>query len=65
MTERITVAATEFQNRVGLYMERAAKSPVFITKHARAVRVLIDIDEYERLKAHDARVVNLSPTPRS
>ena len=51
----ITVAATEFQNRAGLYMERAAKAPVFITKHNRPNRVLMDIDEYNRLKARDTR----------
>ena len=51
-----TVASSEFQNRAGLYFERAAKSPVFITKHRRTVRVLLDIDEYERLKARDTRV---------
>ncbi len=51
----LTVASTEFQTRAGLYIERAAKTPVFITKHSRPVRVLIDIDEYERLKARDTR----------
>jgi prevent-host-death family protein len=50
-----TVASTEFQSRAGLYIEKAAKNPVFITKHSRPVRVLIDIDEYERLKARDTR----------
>lgn len=51
----IIVASTEFQNRAGLYMDRAGKNPVFITKHNRRVRVLLDIDEYERLKARDTR----------
>lgn len=51
----ITVASTEFQNRAGLYMEQSGKAPVFITKHSRPVRVLLDIDEYERLKARDTR----------
>lgn len=51
----IIVASTEFQNRAGLYMEHAAKAPVFITRHRRPVRVLLDIDEYERLKARDTR----------
>ena len=51
----LTVASTEFQNRAGLYIEHAAKRPVFITKHRRPVRVLIDIGEYERLKARDTR----------
>jgi prevent-host-death family protein len=55
MTDVTIVASTEFQNRAGLYMERSAKTPVFITKHNRPVRVLLDIDEYERLKARDTR----------
>jgi prevent-host-death family protein len=50
-----TVASTEFQNRAGLYIEQSGKAPVFITKHNRPVRVLLDIDEYERLKARDTR----------
>lgn len=52
----ITVASTEFQNHAGLYMDQAAKGPVFITKHNRPNRVLMDIDEYNRLKARDTRV---------
>jgi prevent-host-death family protein len=55
MAMTLTVASTEFQTRAGLYMDRAAKAPVFITKHRRPVRVLIDIDEYERLKSRDSR----------
>ena len=51
----LTVASTEFQNRAGLYIEHAARHPVFITKHRRRARVLIDIAEYERLKARDTR----------
>lgn len=49
------VSATEFQNRAGLYIEQSGKEPVFITKHRRPARVLIDIEEYERLKARDTR----------
>jgi prevent-host-death family protein len=55
MADTNIVASTEFQNRAGLYIERAAKNPVFITKHRRPVRVLLDIEEYERLKARDTR----------
>lgn len=51
----IKVASTEFQNRAGRYLDQAAKEPVFITRHSRTVRVLLDIDEYERLKANDTR----------
>ncbi|WP_287103866.1 type II toxin-antitoxin system Phd/YefM family antitoxin [Brevundimonas sp.] len=49
------VSATEFQTRAGLYIEQSGKEPVFITKHRRPARVLIDIEEYERLKARDTR----------
>ncbi len=55
MPDQTIVASTEFQTRAGLYIERAAKSPVFITKHSRPVRVLLDIEEYNRLKARDTR----------
>lgn len=55
MDERATVASTEFQNRAGLYIEKSAREPVFITRHKRPVRVLLDIAEYERLKANDTR----------
>ena len=50
-----TVTSTEFQQAVGVYIEASAKAPVFITKHAATVRVLIDIDEYRRLKERDTR----------
>jgi len=49
------VSATEFQNRAGLYIEQSGKEPVLITKHSRPARVLLDIEEYERLKARDTR----------
>ena len=52
---RKTVSSTEFQTRAGAYIEQAAKQPVFITKHQRPLRVLIDIEEYERLKQYDTR----------
>lgn len=51
----VVVKSTEFQTRAGLYLDMASKGTVFITKHNRRVRALIDIDEYERLKALDTR----------
>ena len=48
-----TVTSTEFQARAGSYIEHAAKAPVIITKHSRPTRVLIDFEEYERLKSYD------------
>ena len=50
-----SVTSTEFRNRAGVYLDEAAKSPVLITKHNRPARVLIDFDEYERLKSYDTR----------
>ena len=48
-----TITSTEFGRSVGAYIEKSAKTPVFITKHNRPARVLLDIDEYERLKKRD------------
>jgi prevent-host-death family protein len=50
-----TVTATEFRNKAGQYIDEAAKAPIVITKHNRPARVLLDIDEYERLQAGDLR----------
>ena len=50
-----TVAATEFQNKVGFYLDQAGKAPVVITRHRRPSRVVLDIDVYERLKQRDTR----------
>lgn len=49
------VTSTEFQNRAGRYLEQSAKRPIFITRYGQPVRVLLDIDEYERLKRYDTR----------
>lgn len=51
----VIVTATEFKNRAGQYLDESGKNPVFITRHERTVRVLVDIDEYTRLKNHDTR----------
>lgn len=49
-----TVAATEFQNNVGFYLDQAGKAPVVITRHRRRSRVVMDIDVYERLRTRQA-----------
>ena len=49
------ITSTEFQSKPGLYLDAAASAPVFITKHKRLARVLVSVDEYERLKARDTR----------
>ena len=55
----ITVAATEFQNKVGFYLDQAGKGPVVLTRHGRPSRVVLDIEAYERLKKRDTRQVYL------
>lgn len=50
-----TVPSTQFQNQAGRYIDEAAKEPVFITRYSRPLRVLLDIAEYERLRALDTR----------
>lgn len=56
MQNKNSVSSTEFQTRAGLYFERSGKEPIVITKHKRPVRVLVDYDEYNRLKEYDTRV---------
>jgi prevent-host-death family protein len=50
-----SVTSTEFQTRAGQYIDGSGKAPVFITRYSRPVRVLLDIDEYNRLKKYDTR----------
>ena len=50
-----TVTASEFKARSGRYLDESGKEPVYITRHDRPVRVLVDVEEYERLKAIDTR----------
>jgi prevent-host-death family protein len=53
-----TVTATEFQNKAGLYLDKAATGPVVITRHKRPSRVLVDFEEFQRL----ARLAKERPT---
>lgn len=57
----IDVSSTEFQTRAGQYIEKSAKEPVFISKHNRPLRVLLDVDEYKRLKSYDDTRIALYP----
>jgi len=47
------VTSTEFQNSAGRFLDEARKEPIGIQKHGRASHVLLDVEEYERLKALD------------
>lgn len=50
------VSATEFQQNVGKYIEESAKHPIVITRYDTPRRVLLDMEEYERLLEKDNRV---------
>ena len=54
---RITLSASEFQDRVGEALDRSLSQPVLITKHGRPRNVVLSYDEYERLRARDRRAV--------
>lgn len=45
------VTSTDFQNGVGRMLDEARKAPVGIQKHGKNSHVLMDYEEYERLKA--------------
>lgn len=46
-----TITSSEFQKHSGQYMEQSGKEPVFITRHKRPARVLMDFAHYEQLIA--------------
>ena len=52
----VRVTATEFQNAVGRYSDKALSEPVTITKQGRDHLVLLSADEYARLKRRDRSV---------
>ncbi len=43
------VTATEFKNRLGLYLDAARTNPIVVEKTGRKTAVLISIEEFERL----------------
>ena len=45
----IEITATEIKNRLGKYLERAQKEPVFIKKSGRWVAVVVSYEDYKRL----------------
>ena len=50
------VSATEFQNSVGLFSDRALREPVMITKQGRDHLVILSAEEYTRMKRRDRKV---------
>lgn len=54
MPKRIT--SSEFQKQYGRYASLAKRQAVTITNHGRAELVILDAEEYERLRRLDDRV---------
>lgn len=52
----VEVTSREFQRAIGAYQAKARKEPVVITNHGRKELVMLDFDEYNRLKRRDRQV---------
>jgi prevent-host-death family protein len=46
----MSISVTEIHNRLSYWLEKVPEQPVTITRHGKAVGVLIAPDEYERLR---------------
>lgn len=51
----VEVTATEFQQNVGLYSDKAMREPVIIKSHGREKLVLMDIEDYEQFKVFEEK----------
>jgi prevent-host-death family protein len=56
MAATIRVTSSEFQKEYGRYSALARREAVTITNHGRAELVVLDAEEYERLRRLDTRV---------
>ncbi|MEI7668620.1 MAG: type II toxin-antitoxin system Phd/YefM family antitoxin [Pseudomonadota bacterium] len=53
METRIT--ATEFQNSVGMFSDKALREPITITKQGRDHLVLLSAEEFMRIKSYERK----------
>lgn len=53
--DTVRVTATEFQNAVGLFSDRALREPVTITKQGRDHLVILSAEEFLRMKRRDRK----------
>jgi prevent-host-death family protein len=56
---KMKVSSAEFQKQFGTLADKALIEPVTITRNGRDRLVLLSVEEYERLKRRDRRVVRL------
>ena len=50
------ISADRFRSRLGDYLDEAEEIPVVVTRPNRSSWVILDLEEYEQLKACDTRV---------
>ena len=55
----IKVSAAEFQRNIGRYQDVALTQPVGVTRNGQERTVLISMEEYNRLRRRDRRVMGL------
>ncbi|SMH43909.1 type II toxin-antitoxin system Phd/YefM family antitoxin [Mesorhizobium australicum] len=55
----IKVSSAEFQRNIGRYQDMALKEPIAVTRNGRERTVMLSIEEYQRLKRRDRRVMGL------
>jgi prevent-host-death family protein len=55
----IKIPAAEFQRNIGRYQDMALTQPVAVTRNGRERTVMISVEEYNRLKRRDRRVMRL------
>ena len=53
------ISSAEFQRQFGALSDKALTEPLTITRNGRDRLVLLSVEEYERLKRRDRRVVRL------
>jgi prevent-host-death family protein len=53
------ISSAEFQRQFGALSDKALTEPLTITRNGRDALVLLSVEEYERLKRRDRRVVRL------
>jgi prevent-host-death family protein len=53
------ISSAEFQRQFGALSNKALTEPLTITRNGRDALVLLSVEEYERLKRRDRRVVRL------
>jgi prevent-host-death family protein len=57
------VSSAEFQRNLGLYQDKALTEPITITRNGRERLVLLSVEEFQRLKRRDRRVLAAEDLP--